>query len=428
MPNDVLLIGHSLVGTTLPRMLDGLLPAAQSVAAQVINGASLQYNWDHGAGAQGVNARAVLPTGDYATLILTEAVPLRGHLQWSDTYGVARDYADVAWAANPATRIMIYETWHEIGSSATTWRANLKTDRPLWQGIADHVNAARPDAAPIVGIVPGGQALGLMHDATVTGRGQGITQIQQLFTDQIHLKDAGNYLIALVQAAAISGRSPIGLTDQLTGAWGQTFGGWTTDQTILFQHIAWEAAARAPGAALAAGTIRPQLRLGTTATEALTAGNGDDRAYGSAGHDTITGLNGHDLLNGEGGNDLLYGGAGNDFVQGGVDHDRLFGGTGSDRLRGGSGNDISTGGAGADDFVFSRGGGADRITDFTVGQKDALMLDDVLWTGNLTAAQIISSFASVTATGVLFNFGAQDTLLLAGLTTTTGLAAQIEMF
>lgn len=428
MPDDVLFVGHSLVGTTMPRMLDALLPASQAVRAQVINGASLAYNWDHGAGAEGVNARAALPTGVYGTLILTEAVPLRGHLQWSNTYGVARDYAALAWAANAATRVMIYETWHDIGSSATAWRAALTTDRALWQGIADHVNAAKPAGAPTVGIVPGGQALGLMHDATVTGRGQGITQIQQLFSDQIHLNDAGNYLIALVQAAAISGRSPVGLTHNLTGASGQSFGGWTADQTILFQHIAWEAAARAPGALLATAAIRPQLRLGTTAAEALTTGNGDDRAYGNRGNDTVNGLSGHDLLNGEGGSDLLYGGAGNDFVQGGSDNDRLFGGTGSDRLRGGSGNDVLTGATGADDFVFSRGGGADRIADFTISQRDALLLDDALWTGRLTPAQVISQFASVTNAGVLFNFGAQDTLLLAGLTATTGLAAQIEIF
>lgn len=78
MSNDVLLIGHSPVGPTMPRMLDGLL-TTRSVDAQVINGAPLIYNWDHGAEAEGVNARAVLPLGGYATLILTEAVPLAGH-------------------------------------------------------------------------------------------------------------------------------------------------------------------------------------------------------------------------------------------------------------------------------------------------------------------------------------------------------------
>jgi len=428
MTDDVLFVGHSLVGQTMPRMLDALLPTSMLVRAQVINGSPLIYNWDNGTGAEGVNARAVLPSGAFGTLVLTEAIPLATHLQWSNTHGIARAYAGLAWAANPSARVMIYETWHEIGASAAAWRANLTSDLALWQGIATHVNAVKPAAAPQVGIVPGGQAMGLLYDAIVTGRGQGLTQITQLFTDQMHLNDAGNYLISLVQFAAISGRSPIGLTDRLTGECGQAYGGWTTEQTILFQHVAWEAAARALGARLAPGTVLPQLVLGTTANETLNGGQGHDRVYGNRGNDTINGHNGNDLLSGERGHDSLNGGAGNDLMLGGNDRDLLIGGLGNDRLHGETGNDTLTGGAGADDFVFSRRGGADRITDFTRTQGDQIFLDDALWTGTRSAAQVVTSFASVTAEGVLFNFGANGTLLLQGVTSTTGLAAMIEIY
>ena len=151
MTDDVLFVGHSLVGHTMPRMLDALLPTPQLVRAQVINGSPLAYNWDHGATAEGVNARAVLPSGAYGTLILTEAIPLAGHLQWSNTYGIARDYAWLAWAANPSARVMIYETWHEIGTNVAAWRASLTSDQSLWHGIASHVNASKPGSAPTVG-------------------------------------------------------------------------------------------------------------------------------------------------------------------------------------------------------------------------------------------------------------------------------------
>lgn len=428
MTDDVLFVGHSLVGQTMPRMLDALLPTSQLVRAQVINGSPLAYNWDHGATAQGVNARAVLPSGAYGTLILTEAIPLRGHLQWSNTHNVARDYAALAWAANPAARVMIYETWHELGTNVAAWRASLTTDLALWQGIATHVNAAKPASAPVVGIVPGGQAMALLYDAAISGRGQGIAQIQQVFVDQIHLNDAGNYLIALVQAAAITGHSPIGLTDSLTGEWGQPYRGWTTDQTILFQHIAWEAATRAPGAKLVAGTVLPQLVIGTTGNETLNGGNGHDRLYGNRGNDVMNGGAGDDLVSGERGHDRLSGGTGNDLLLGGRENDHLFGDAGNDRLHGEAGNDLLTGGTGADDFVFTRGGGADRIADFSVAQRDQLMLDDALWTGTRTAAQVVSSFSTVTAEGVLLNFGSSGTLLLQGLTTTNGIAALIEIY
>ena len=123
MTDDVLFVGHSLVGQTMPRMLDALFPASMLVRAQVINGSPLIYNWGNGAGAEGVNARAVLPSGAFGTLVLTEAIPLATHLQWSNTHGIARAYAGLAWAANPSARVMIYETWHEIGVSAAAWRA-----------------------------------------------------------------------------------------------------------------------------------------------------------------------------------------------------------------------------------------------------------------------------------------------------------------
>lgn len=418
MSDDVLFVGHSLVGQTMPRMLDGLLAASQTVHAQIINGSPLWYNWENGARAEGVNARAALRTGAYGSLILTEAVPLLGHLQWSDTYGAASKYAALAWANNRDTRVLIYETWGEIGTDTAQWRASLTSDQPLWQGIADHVSAGRPTGAPQAGIVPGGQAMGLIHDAITTGRGLGLTEIRQLFTDQIHLNDSGNYLIALVQAATLTGRSPIGLTDQLTGEWGQPFGGWSADQTVLFQHIAWESAAAAPGAVLTSGAALPQLLTGDAASETLTAGDGDDRIYGNRGNDRLNGLAGHDLLSGELGKDRLFGGAG---------HDRLFGGGGADRLHGGPAKDVLTGGAGADAFVFARGGGADRITDFSALQSDHLVLDDALWTGPRTAAQVVTSFARVTPDGVLFTFGPADSLLLQGLTTRHGLAALIEI-
>ncbi len=316
MPNDVLFVGHSLVGHTMPRMLDALLTTAQ-VREQVINGSPLAYNWDHCDTAEGVNARAALASCAYGTLILTEAIPLAGHIEWSNTYGIARAYGQTAWAANPATRVMIYETWHEMGADTALWRDNLTTDLALWQGIAAHVNAQKPGAAPTVGIVPGGQAMGLLYDSIAAGRGLGLTDIRQLFTDTIHPNDAGNYLISLVQYAAITGRSAVGLTGSLMGEWGQPYTGWTAEQTVLFQHIAWEAAARAPGARLASGTALPQLLLGTAGNDALTGGTGDDRLYGANGNDVLTGGKGHDLMAGERGNDRLTGAAGNDFLLGG---------------------------------------------------------------------------------------------------------------
>lgn len=63
----------------------------------------------------------------------------------------------------------------------------------------------------------------------------------------------------------------------------------------------------------------------------------------------------------------LAGGAGRDRLDGGSAEDTLLGGAGVDRLTGGPGADTLAGGAGADVFVFARGFGADRVTDFEPG-------------------------------------------------------------
>ena len=425
MSDPVLIVGHSLVGTTMPDMLATLLPSTR-IDAQIINGASLAYNWDHGATAQGVDARDLLPGGDYATLILTEAIPLADAIAGADTYGAAENYASLAWDANPDTRVLIYETWDDV-TNPKAFRAALTADLALWQSIVDVLNAARPAGAPEVGMVPGGQTMALLYDTIDASRGLGLKSITQVFEDDIHLNDIGNYLIALVQTATITGQSTVGAATSLTDAFGQPYSGWTPDQANLLQHLAWEAASVAPGADLAAGTVLPQHLAGTSAAETVSAANGDDRIYGDAGGDSLLGKGGRDLIQGEKGSDTLKGGGGADWLYGDSGKDTLSGDGGSDRLSGGAGNDSLTGGDGADVFVFETGQGNDLISDFDPNQGDRLLLSAEILGDTLTPNQIIARHATLTASGVLLDFGSDGSVMLQGLTTTSGLAGQIDL-
>ena len=195
----------------------------------------------------------------------------------------------------------------------------------------------------------------------------------------------------------------------------------------MLQHLAWEAAAVAPGADLAPDTVLPQHLTGTNAAETLAAANGDDRIYGDAGGDSLLGKGGRDLIQGEKGSDTLKGGGGLDWLYGDSGKDTLSGDGAADRLSGGAGNDSLIGGDGADGFVFEAGQGNDRISDFDLDQGDMLLLSTDLWSGTLTDNQIIARHASVTSSGVLLDFGSEGSLLLEGLTTTSGLAGQIEL-
>ena len=248
---DVLFIGHSLVGPTMPRMLQDAVAAAGGrgqVEAQIINGAPLGYNWQHGAGAEGVDARARLPSGDIGVLVMTEGLPLGPVHEFWQTEEYAAEYARLALAANPTTQVYIYETWHSIlsGTGADLgddpgqdipWRTRLEADLAVWQGIAEGVTDRLPEGAPPVRLIAAGQAMGMLHDRIEAGQVPGLDDISDVFADDIHLNDLGTYFLTMVQFASIYGLDPDPLPDALGGRPGPT-----PAQADVFQDIAWQVA------------------------------------------------------------------------------------------------------------------------------------------------------------------------------------------
>ena len=265
LADDVLFVGHSLVGVEIPLILEQAVESqggTGSVRFQVINGAPLAWNWEHSATAQGVDARAVLPGGETEVVVLTEAIPLANHLAWSDTVGNARRFYDLAVAAEPTARVYLYETWHSLDSGTgvdvpyddddeTPWRRRLEQDFGRWQGIVDAVNAGRPAGAEPMRLIPAGQALARLDDAIAAGSVPGITDIRQLFEDDIHPNPLGDYFVAMVHYAAIFGRDPRGLPHQLRNEWGEPLPAPAPALAARMQEIAWEVVGQ--GAAAEAG-------------------------------------------------------------------------------------------------------------------------------------------------------------------------------
>ena len=182
------------------------------------------------------------------------------------------------------------------------------------------------------------------------------------------------------------------------------------------------------------GNRQHDALYGGSGADLLNGGSGRDRLWGDEGRDRLYGGTDRDMLSGGTADDRLYGGSGADRLFGNRDDDRLYGGdgkdllnggSGSDRLDGGTGDDTLKGGSGADSFVFSDGMDRDRIVDFA--GNDTLVFDLDL-VGDLDGAQIVDRFADVTDDGVLFDFGGGDTLLLAGVGSTDGLADNVSVF
>jgi Ca2+-binding RTX toxin-like protein len=273
LDSNVLMIGHSLIGPTLPWLIDAAAAAQGGngrVDAQIINGAPLIWQWENGASAQGVNARAVLPSGNYDVVVMTEAVPLLNHLTWSDTTTYVRNYYDLAVASNPDARVYVYETWHSLNSGTGVpvqwddedhipWRQRLDNDIDRWQGIVDDVNAGLAPGQPEVMLIPAGQAMALLYDRIEAGQVPGVSSINQFFSDDIHLNDLGLYFITMVQYSTIFGDDPANLPSQLPLEWGGALGPSSDALADVLQDIAWTAVTSYEGSGVDAGGGGVQL-------------------------------------------------------------------------------------------------------------------------------------------------------------------------
>lgn len=166
---------------------------------------------------------------------------------------------------------------------------------------------------------------------------------------------------------------------------------------------------------------------GGAGSDYLSGGLGADRLLGESGNDRISGGVGNDVAAGGIGADRLFGDEGNDRLLGQTGNDSLFGGIGNDTLIGGVGDDWLSGGAGTDVFVFQPGFGADLIVDFNISGQDLIQLDDALWTGVRTGADVIADFGTLSDGFAVLTFADGASLRIDGVSDLAGLAAFIDI-
>ena len=226
--NNLLMIGHSLVGQDIPKMVESQnsdLGHTGDVDYQVIIGAPLRISWnDHDQPhAQGVDSRAALATGEYGAVVMTEAVPLETNVEWNDTSGFALNFHNLAYENNPDVQTYFYETWHGFDffdGDLAAWRASLDDYLPMWEGVVDEVNANRAPGSKEMLLVPGGQAMAQIYDAIEAGELPGYTSIRDLFEDDIHPTKEGEQLIAALTTSVVYGHDPADLSDTTMGEFG----------------------------------------------------------------------------------------------------------------------------------------------------------------------------------------------------------------
>jgi hypothetical protein len=261
----VVLSGHSLTDP-VPNPLSIFVKAAGGPAsrgmridASTVPGSTARYRWEPEMNLP-VDARRDI--AKYDTLVLTERVPVRSAMEWEDAQEVARKWFEHAWTegngGNGASTIY-YASWIGIKSGPGNtdeydlpaereipFRERLDLEMTTWQQIADHVNANRPAGSPAMRVIPGPKILAAVFDAIQAGTAPGLTEMQDLFEDEIHPNSKGAYLVALAHFAVIYGRDPRSVP-KLHGE-----AGWPTpDQAEWMKGLVWDVLRAYPDSGLA---------------------------------------------------------------------------------------------------------------------------------------------------------------------------------
>jgi hypothetical protein len=255
-PLAVYHLGHSLVNRTMPAMLAQLAGEGHRYESQLGWGATLKSHWgdDPVKGFETENAhpryrdaREAVASGDYDALVLTEMVEIRAALRYHDSPRYLGLFADAARTARPDVRIYLYETWHHL-DDPEGWLERIDADRARhWDGALLRPALGRLPEGARIHLIPAGQALAALVRAVEDRGGVGpVGNRTDLFRDQIHLNDLGNYMVALVHYAVLYHESPVGLPHALVREDGTPADDPGPELALLMQEVAWQTARATP--------------------------------------------------------------------------------------------------------------------------------------------------------------------------------------
>ena len=249
-PIAVFHIGHSLVNQDMPAMLAQLAGDGHRYEFQIGWGTTLKAHWGdkpvrgldiENAPARHRNAREAVASGEYDAIVLTEMVEIRDALNHHDSVQYLTSFAEEAMTSRDDVRLYLYETWHRL-DDPEGWRKRLDLDwSRYWEGaLLEPVLKRLPEGARIY-IIPAGRALAaLSRELELRGSVGGVSSTSDIFQDQIHLNDLGNYFVAVVHFAVLYGRSPIGLPHALVRGDGSIANEPTPELARLMQQVAWK--------------------------------------------------------------------------------------------------------------------------------------------------------------------------------------------
>jgi hypothetical protein len=219
----------------------------KTIFRSIIPGSPLRWRWDHATDFP--DARRDIR--DFELLVITEAVPLSSDpaIFASDTLAwIDRWVAHAAENGNGGrgAEVMLYSSWvpwrvsqDSTGNASEAdlpFRERMELEGKRWEAMQDHANANRPTGMQPIYMIPGHRLMMQINDDIAAGRAPGLTAISDIFHDDIHLNDLGQYAVTCLVYAAIYQRNPAELPNKLIPE-ADTL---TADQARYFKKIARE--------------------------------------------------------------------------------------------------------------------------------------------------------------------------------------------
>jgi hypothetical protein len=204
---------------------DMLKAPFENVTKSTIPGSPMRYRWENQSLWGEPSARHNIR--DWELLVITESVPLHydggGNQQWYvDRQNEQRNYLSIfannAWEngnQGKGTPTLLWTTWTNINNENGPWRPLLDTYEKEWEAMQDFANSKLPQGATPIYIVPGHRMMARLYDDIQKNIVPGINNINQFFSDNIHLNEKGSYAAAMIHYACLFNKSPEGLPNNL---------------------------------------------------------------------------------------------------------------------------------------------------------------------------------------------------------------------
>jgi hypothetical protein len=269
---NIVYVGHSLINYDMPDMVTSMVRSLQGLsvnsAVHVNPGTPIRGHWINCSSSTFTGQYPPLEfacdaiaagtaNGLYDALVITQTNnPIINPGDPTNLGSTPQDFdnfLNVFLSRNLQGRAFYFTQWEGIGSSwhnGQEWTSQIANELAFFERVTDRIEQIERDShgrSVSVEIIPANIALRDLVFAAEGGSFQGITSRSQLFKDDVHMTDLGNYYLACVVMASIYERSPVGATGRTKTRWGVDFPEVPVDMASRLQDFAWRTVARYRG-------------------------------------------------------------------------------------------------------------------------------------------------------------------------------------